>query len=255
MTKRSMSRFFGVVETLIDGLRSGQLSVEPENFSTEALGIAAETMQAGLRGVTGLLASSELRGAALCSCLWDRVLSDAQQNIETRWPNGGCSLSYWLLRSDIMVGHYAQPTQDEDREHIGSLYSNKLPLEESPCGQTLLTNQPAFFPEVASLFDSTLLSKAVECVGSLATWPVSRSATELNRESPIAVLLLEARTPGTIEDHPETRLFLSNLAELFVLSYQITLRDSYTASLTRPFTVAEPPTPQAIAQSELSNPK
>lgn len=252
MTKHSMSRFFRTVETLVDGLQSGEIVVPPVEFSGEALSLAAETMQTGLRNLTRILAGTERRDSAFCSLAWDRLLTDAQTAINCRWECGEVCLSYWLLQPDqpeFMVGHYA--ASEGDRDHLGGLFFYRLPLEESPCGRTLMTNVPLFFPDARSLFETTLLSSAADHVGSLATWPICWG----DSHQPVAVLLLESRTAGVIDDRPETHSFLSCLSELFALPSQLAFHDRTDLSQSPMIPSADSVLPPASIPNNMSNAK
>ena len=150
-------------------------------------------------------------------------------------------MSYWLVQSERMVGHYAP--QVRDREHIGHQYFNLLSIDESPCGQSLKTKKPLFFSE---------FHEAAKCVGSLATWPVLDSGGDRG----LAVLMLEARTQGFIQHHPDTSLFLSNLAQCFgLLSVFIMARGFDRADPQSPVATTVPVNSMAVPSNNLTNAK
>ncbi len=212
-----MSRFFATVEKLIGGIDSGEIVLDTALELADSSRLAALAMREGLHNIGRILMQSDQRASALCSRLWDAILYDVQKTLQTYFSEDDVCISYWLRQPEFIVGYYTADVKDR----LGDCVFNKLPLDDSLCGRSLHTNQPIFVVETThSPFVPPEISKHV---GSLVVWPVRVfSANAHSVESPIAVLLVEARHPGVIHDDPNIRFLIESLAGLFELSYHIT---------------------------------
>ena len=213
----SMSRFFGTVEKLISGLRSGELTLDTAQESLDSRQLAATTMLEGLHKIGRMLSQSELRGAALCSQIWDTILVDCEQALQTYFSHDDVCLSYWLWQPEFLLGHYTAVAKDR----LGDSVFNKLPLVgDSPVAQSFRSRNSNC---VSDTHKSPLISpELARHVGSLLAWPVCVSSREVSDISAVAVLLVESRRPGAVGDHREILFLIEALSSLFEISYHAT---------------------------------